>query len=55
LGDFYEVIGNPTYFTGLNFTISSTYFGITAGMSYTLRYRAMNIYGWSDFSDVTIV
>jgi hypothetical protein len=29
--------------------------GITKGLSYRIRYRAKNAYGWSDYSDVATV
>ena len=47
---FVEVVGNTLGdYTQSSVMISS---GLTSGFSYTFRYRARNIYGWGDFSQL---
>ena len=47
-----ELTGVSTYFTQTSFEITE---GIVEGNDYLFKVRALNIYGWSEFSDVVTI
>jgi hypothetical protein len=51
-GDFVSLIGYLTPFLKLFHTVSSN---IERGVVYRFRYRAKNIVGWSDYSDIAFI
>ena len=47
-----ELTSVTTYYTELSYTITD---GIQAGEEYLFKVQALNIYGWGDFSDISIL
>lgn len=47
-GDFESLVSNKESYLGLQFTD----YLVTPGKHYRYKYRAMNVNGWGDFSDI---
>jgi Fibronectin type III domain len=51
-GNWISIIGNPSRSLALNIVITT---GITPGLTYSFRLRALNINGWGAYSTITTV
>ena len=49
---FVEVVGYTSTYTLNSVQITSA---VVSGLTYQVKYRAMNIYGWGDFSSIGFV
>ena len=48
---YYELVGFATPYLLTEFTVNSAIEGLTPGAEYKFKYRALNKYGWGEFSN----
>jgi hypothetical protein len=48
---FYELVGYSVPYLSFEYTILNDEWGLTPGLSYIFRYRALNKYGWGEFGE----